>query len=189
MNLPDILFNNLTNRLQLDTHLFRKEKDYIENLSNRIDYLRELKKQNYKDLSTVEFVENGRKQSIEQDLMIMYIINVSFLKANTTIHVSDIKGNIKLFYSAGTVGLTGKQKRKRRVAIMKLISLLLRRANFLNNKPVAIHLNNVNFYQSLIVNKLKQVLFIKVVKSFNRSPYNGCRKPKVRRKKHTKKFK
>jgi len=121
--------------------------------------------------------------------MLMYIISVSFLKANTTIHISDAKGNMRLFYSAGSVGLSGKQKRQRRIAVAKLISLLLKKATFLANKPVALHLNSVNSYKNLIVSKLKRSLYIRVIKSFNQAPYNGCRKKKVRRKKYTKKFK
>lgn len=189
MNLSNTLFNNLTNKLQLDTHLFEEEKVYVKNLQDRINSLRKLKEQNYKNLSVTEFTKSKQETNIEQDLMVVYIINVSFSKANTTIHVSDIKGNVRLFYSAGSVGLAGKQKRKRRVAIVKLISLMIKKASFLGNKPVAVHLSNVNFYQNLIINKLKQTLFIKVIKSFNQTPYNGCRKPKVRRKKYTKKFK
>jgi len=189
MNLSSTLFNNLTNRLQLDTHLFEEEKTYVKNLQDQIDSLKKLKEQNYKELSVAEFAKSKQEASIEQDLIVMYIINVSFSKANTTIHVSDIKGNVKLFYSAGSVGLTGKQKRKRRIAIVKLISLVMKKARFLSNKPVAVHLNNVNFYQNLIINKLKQTFFIKIIKSFNQTPYNGCRKPKMRRKKYTKKFK
>nr|YP_010133767.1 ribosomal protein S11 [Nitzschia supralitorea]QWM93257.1 ribosomal protein S11 [Nitzschia supralitorea] len=121
--------------------------------------------------------------------MVMYIINISFLKANTTIHVSDIQGNLKFFYSAGSVELTGKQKRKRRIALSKLISLLLKKATFLGSKPIALHLKNVNFYKSLIVRKLKRNLYIKIIKIFDQTPYNGCRKKKLRRKKYTKKFK
>ena len=189
MNLSSTLFNNLTNRLQLDTHLFEEERTYVKNLQDQIDSLKKLKEQNYKKLSVAEFAKSKQEASIEQDLIVMYIINVSFSKANTTIHVSDIKGNVKLFYSAGSVGLTGKQKRKRRIAIVKLISLVMKKASFISNKPVAVHLNNVNFYQNLIVNKLKQTFFIKIIKSFNQTPYNGCRKPKMRRKKYTKKFK
>ena len=121
--------------------------------------------------------------------MVMYIVNISFLKANTIINVSDIQGNLKLFYSAGSVQLSGKQKRKRRVAISKLISLVLKKATFLNNKPVALHLNDVNFYRNLIVRKLKRNLYLKIIKIFNQTPYNGCRRKKLRRKKYKKKFK
>ena len=111
------------------------------------------------------------------------------MKANTTIHISDIQGNLKLFYSAGSVGLSGKQKRRRRIAVSKLIALILRKAAFLGQKPIALHLNNVNFYKNLIVGKLKRNLYIKIIKILNQTPYNGCRKKKLRRKKYTKRFK
>jgi len=189
MNLSNTLFNNLTNKLKLDTYLLEKERIYVKNLLDQINCLKKLKEKNYKSLSVNKSNVVNNKQNNHQDLMIMYVINISFLKANTTIHVSDTDGNLKLFYSAGSVGLTGKQKRKRRIAVVKLISLLIKKAAFLAKKPIALHLNNVNFYQNLIVNKLKQTLYIKVIKSFNQAPYNGCRKKKVRRKKYTKKFK
>lgn len=190
MNLSNILFHSVADKLKLKTSTLQEEKFYIKNLLNQITFLKKLKEKNYKSLSAKKLNETGIRQTLNnQDLIVMYVINISFLKANTTIHVSDVKGNMKLFYSAGTVGLTGKQKKKRRIAISKLISLLIKKATFLKNKPVALHLNNVNFYNSLIVNKLKHTLYIRVIKRFNQTPYNGCRKKKIRRKKYTKKFK
>ena len=184
MNLSNILFNNISNKLKLT--LLEKEKFYIKNLFNQINQLEQIKKTNYKKLGQ-KSVEN--KNSFKQDLTVYYIINISFLKANTTIHLSDIKGNIKLFYSAGDIGLKGKQKTKRRIAVSKLIVILLKKAPFINKKPVALHLNNIKFYKRLIIKQLKRNLFIKIIKSFNLTPYNGCRKRKIRRKKHTKKMK
>jgi small subunit ribosomal protein S11 len=188
MNLSNILFNTVANKLNLKTLLLQEERFYVKNLLNQITQLKKLKENNYKNLS-VEKLNLNNKQTNDQDLLVTYIISISFLKANTTIHISDIEGNIKLFYSAGSIGLTGKQKKKRRLAVSKLISLLLKKATFLSNKPIALHLNNVNFYSNLIVGKLKRTLYIRVIKSFNQTPYNGCRKKKVRRKKYTKKFK
>ena len=190
MALSNTLFDNLTNKLKLNTYSLVKEKSYIKNLFSQIDYLKKLKEQDYKRLGTAKFKTNiEQNKNAYEDLMVMYIINISFSKANTTIHISDTNGNLKLFYSAGSVGLSGKQKRNRRIAVIKLISLLIKKAKFLGKKPVALHLNNVNFYQSLITNKLKQTVYLKVIKTFNQTPYNGCRKPKVRRKKYIKKFK
>jgi ribosomal protein S11 len=187
MNLSNTLFNNLANKLKLDTSLLQEEKFYVTNLLNQVTYLKKLKTNNYKNLGVKRF--GNTKEIVSQDFVVIYIINISFLKANTTIHVSDIQGNLKLFYSAGSVDLTGKQKKKRRIAVSKLISLLLKKATFLGQKPVALHLNNVNFYKNLIVRKLKRNLYIKIIKIFNQTPYNGCRKRKLRRKKYTKKFK
>jgi ribosomal protein S11 len=184
MSLSNILFNNISNKLKLT--LLEKEKFYIKNLFNQINQLEQIKKKNYKELGQKSMENNN---FLKQDLTVYYIINISFLKANTTIHLSDIKGNIKLFYSAGDIGLKGKQKTKRRIAISKLIVILLKKAPFVNKKPVALHLNNIKFYKRLITKQLKRNLFIKIIKSFNLTPYNGCRKRKIRRKKHTKKMK
>ena len=189
MTLSNTLFNNLTNKLKLETSLLQKEKSYVKNLLNQVAYLKKLKENSSKELSVKKFAITNDKETNLQDFVVAYIISISFLKANTTIHVSDTKGNLKLFYSAGSVDLSGKQKRKRRIAISKLISLILKKATFLNQKPVALHLNNVNFYKNLIVRKLKRNLYIKVIQILNQTPYNGCRKKKLRRKKYTKRFK
>jgi ribosomal protein S11 len=173
----------------LETSLLQKEKFYAKNLLNQVTYLKKFKRNNSKDLSVREFFISNDKKTNLQDFIITYIISISFLKANTTIQISDVKGNLKLFYSAGSVQLSGKQKRKRRIAVSKLISLVLKKATFLGQKPIALHLNNVNFYKNLIVRKLKRNLYIKVIKILNQTPYNGCRKKKLRRKKYTKRFK
>jgi ribosomal protein S11 len=189
MNLSNTLFNNLAHKLKLETSLLQEEKFYVENLLNQVIYLKKLKTNNYKSLGVQKFTIYNKKEINPQDFMVVYIINISFLKANTTIHVSDIRGNLKLFFSAGSVDLTGKQKKKRRIAVSKLISLLLKKASFLNRKPIALHLSNVSFYKNVIVRKLKRNLYIKIIKIFNQTPHNGCRKKKLRRKKYTKKFK
>ena len=189
MTLSSTLFNNLTNKLKLEASLLKEEKTYVKSLLNQATYLKKLKENNSKDLGVKKSPSINSKHTNLQDFVVAYIISISFLKANTTIHVSDTKGNLKLFYSAGSVELSGKQKRKRRIAVSKLISLILKKATFLGQKPIALHLNNVNFYKTLIVRKLKRSLYIKVIKILNQTPYNGCRKKKLRRKKYTKRFK
>ena len=138
MNISNTLFNSLANKLKLETSLLQEEKFYLTNLLNQVTYLKKLKTDDYKKLGVEKFDTYHNKEENLQDFLVVYIINISFLKANTTIHVSDIQGNLKLFYSAGSVDLTGKQKRKRRIAISKLISLLLKKATFLGRKPVAL---------------------------------------------------
>ena len=189
MNLSNTLFNTVATKLNLKISLLNEERLYIKNLKNQIDYLEKVKENNYKNLTVKKISYGNKETNSTQSLIVMYIVSISFLKANTTIHLSDAKGNIKLFYSAGSVALAGKQKRKRRIAVSKLISLLLKKATFLDQKPIALHLNNVTFYKNLILNKLKKSLYIRIIKSFNQAPYNGCRKKKLRRKKYTKKFK
>lgn len=184
MTLSNTLFTNLANKLKLDVSLLKEEKNYLKNLSDSIFSLKVSNEKNYK-LNW----KNNYNSVVEQDYVITYIITISFLKANTIIHVSDVKGNVKLFYSSGSVGLSGKQKIRRRSVILRLISMLSKKTDFLANKPIALHLNNVNSYRTFIVNKLKRNFYIKIIKSFNQSPYNGCRKKKIRRKKYSKSFK
>ncbi len=187
MNLSHTLFTAVSNKLKLKTSLLNEEKVFVKNLKTQVESLKKTKEGDYKRINIEKY--NQLKSESEQDLIVMYVINISFLKANTTIHVSDVKGNMKLFYSAGSIGLTGKQKRKRPIATAKLISLLKQKAGFLNKAPIALHLNNVNSHKSLLISKLKKIFYIRLIKSFNQVPYNGCRKKKLRRKKYTKKFK
>ena len=191
MILSNILFYNLTNKLKLRTPTLKKEKFYIKNLLNQAIYLKKLKKNgSTRNLNKKEFISFSSKKINLKDFTVAYIISISFLKANIIIHVSDTQGKLKLFYSVGSIiNLHGKQKRKRQVAISKLIFLVLKKAAFLDRKPIALHLNNVNFYKNLIIGKLKRNLYIKIIKILNQIPYNGCRKKKLRRKKYIKKFK
>ena len=118
------------------------------------------------------------------EISIFYFININiFFTFNNVIY-----RNVILFYTAGSVNLTGKQKRRRIITVLRLFKLLYKNASFLFGKPIALHLNNVNRNKFLIVKKLKQKFFIKLIREFNQIPYNGCRKPKIRRKKYKKKL-
>ena len=186
MNLSYNFMTALSNKLKLKDSL--TEKLYTENLLNEAYLLNKTGNSNYKNF-ILEKTDLVSKAGILESLLIMYIINISFSKTNTTVHVSDTKGNTRLFYSSGSVRLTGKQKKKHRVAVTKLLILLVKKATFLKHKPVALHFKNVTYDKGIIVKKLKQKLYIRVIKSFNQTPYNGCRKKKFRRKKYAKKFK
>jgi len=180
MNLYNVLFKSILEKLKL-----KKEITYTTSLLNTVSFLKELKKNNnYQSFTFNKFLHD--KSLIQEDFMVMYIINISFLKTNTIINISDIKGNIKLFYTAGNVSLSGKQKKRRKIVLLRLINLIFKKASFIGKKPVALHLNNVISYKTLIINKLKQAYFIKIIKSYNQIPYNGCRKKKFRRKKSSK---
>lgn len=158
---------------------------YSDKLSEQVLLLNKVS--NYRNIKVNTSVSN--KNLRKDDFLVSYIITISFLKANTTLTVSDIKGNLKVFYSAGSVDLAGKQKKNRVKAVSRLIVLLFKKALFIKNSPVAVHLYNVTSHKQLIVNKLKNQFFIRIIKSFNQAPYNGCRKKKIRRKKYVKNFK
>lgn len=189
--LSNTLKKNILTKLKIETFSLENEKNHLFNLSKLIFNLSELNKDvEIQSLWQKEKSESYKKTlKLSQDFIITFIITITFSKANTMIHVSDSVGNVKWFCSSGSVNVTGKRKKQRRSVVLKLILLLFKKADFLSNKPVALHLNNVSSYQTFIVKKLKKEIFIKIVKSFNRIPYNGCRQKKIRRKKYSKNFK
>jgi ribosomal protein S11 len=116
--------------------------------------------------------------------LIKYIISINLLEKNTFLNVTDIRGNLKFFRSAGFVELKGKRKIKQPLALNNLINSLKNKANFLYNKPVALHLTNVNFFSyKYIVSKLEIFFFIIFIQVFDSKPHNGCRPKKIKRKK------
>ena len=168
----------------------KKELVYINKVLEKIFTLSSLtisedsSEKLYFNSSLISLINKGNK-----NFLVTYIINITFLRANTMIHVSDSKGNVKLFYTAGSVNLSGKHKRRRIVAVFRILKLLYKRASFLYGKSIAVHLNNVKKrHKFIIIKRLRQKFFVKVVRDFNQVPYNGCRKAKIRRKKFKKKF-
>ena len=178
MNLSNILFNNISNKLDLT--LLTKEKLYLKFLWNQINQLEQNKKNIFNYDISYPFATHL--------VTVCYILNITFLKANTIIHLSDIKGKTKLYYSTGDIGFKGKRKKKRKVGLKKLISLFKKKVFFTNKNPIALHLNNVKSHRNFIIRKLKKKVFIISIKSFNLTPHNGCRKKIIRRKKRKKKF-
>lgn len=157
------------------------KKHYIKKLKNQLSTLQSVKQKNYKLLNKNLF--DNKFNSMKSDLVIMYIIDISFSRSNTLLHVTDYLGKLKFFCSAGDLQHKGKSKRFRFQVFKSIYRLLVTRLDFLAGKPVALHLKNVRFNRSWLIRKLKYKFFIRTVKSFDLFPHNGCRKKKVRRKK------
>jgi len=115
--------------------------------------------------------------------LIKYIIDVTFSRTNTFVHVMDFSGQLKFFCSAGTLNYKGKSKKARYSVFRDIYRVLVSKLRFLKGQPVALHLKNVSFAKFWIIKLLKKKFYIKVVRNFITYPYNGCRKRKMRRKK------
>jgi ribosomal protein S11 len=182
------LFRALTLKLKIKSFKISENLIYRQKLLKKCRFF-----QNKKILKDLNYQNFFYCENLNSDMstgfLIFYVISILFLKTNTIIQVSDGKGFVKLFYTAGLVNLTGKQKKNRRLAISKLIALVVSRADFIENKPIAVHLVNVTFYKFLIISVLKKHFYIKVIKTFDQIAFNGCRKKKLKRKKTYKKVK
>lgn len=159
------------------------KKKYVKVLANLILTLKNFKKFFYQSLHFFLF-NNYCLGEYKKKFLVSYVISFCFSIANTMFHISDANGNLKTSYSAGLVDLQGKQKIARQLVLKRFFNILFSaKLKFLKKNPVAIHFKNVNSSNKfLIVKNLKKKFFIKIIKTFELSSYNGCRQKKLRRK-------
>lgn len=189
MKLLDFFLNTVKDKeIKQLSLIVKSELDYCKQLKKTVLDLKQTQQIDYRNISFDVYDKSLFTNETYNDLVVMYIISISFLRNNTVIHLSDIKGNMKLFYTSGMVQIKGKRKKNNKLAALKLISLLIKKATFVEKAPVALHLNNVTSYNYLIVKKLRSAFWIKIIKTFYQTPFNGCRKKKVKRKKYSKKL-
>lgn len=162
--------------------------------------IRKPKKQAKKTLTILNNIKRDKKYKVINKIQsklqnnnnlqnpINYILNIKVSKTNTLLNLSNIKGDPLLSFSGGSINLKKKQKKLQPLALINLLKSLILKAGFINNKTIALHFQNVKpYYESLIVNLLKKIVFIKLMKSSNLQPHNGCRPKKIKRfKKRTK---
>lgn len=165
------------NRFFKEIHL---KKQYLKKTQNKIYLLKESQETYYKKVGS-SFSKSSAE--LTGNAFVMYVIDISFSKKNTLLHISDCLGNIKFFYSAGSFQQKGKGKIARSIILRKFIKVLVSKFKFLKQVPIAIHFKNADSNMFWFLKKLKKKFFIVVVKHFNLYPYNGCRKKKIRRKK------
>lgn len=156
-------------------NIFSK-KQYINQLKNKILYLNNIKKNSYA-------LSNLNEKGVKQDHIVRYIIDITFSKTNTLLHVMDFSGNLKFFCSAGDLNYKGKNKIARGLILKHFYKILVLKLQFLSNQPLALHLKNIKFDKFWIFKKFKKTFFIKTIKVFKNYSYNGCRNKKIRRKK------
>lgn len=114
--------------------------------------------------------------------LINYVLNINQLKTNTLINLNDIKGNPKIFYSAGMLNLQKKQKIRQPKAAITMLRQLISKSKNLKQKPAVLHFNNMFLnYRSYIFKKLKQKIFIKLIVNYSNTAHNGCRLKKKKR--------
>jgi ribosomal protein S11 len=178
-----MVFNIDSENINLNRFLknFSLKKQYLKKLNYYVFTLSNLKQKGFKFLN--RNLLTSFKDKCANEHVIMYIIDITFSRSNTFLHVMDSEGRLKYFASAGHLNHKGKNKKFRSNVLKSIYKVLLTKLKYLKGKPVGLHLKNVGFNKFGIIKKLKSKFFIKVVKVFNLFPFNGCRNKKVRRKK------
>lgn len=149
------------------------KKMHVKKIKNRILFLNQILKQNYKKLN------NKTSMISNVSFLVGYIIKIHFSKANSFTQITNSFGGLKLSYSAGSFLYKGKNKKARTLVLKKLTSSLVKRLDILKNKAVVLHLKNTRFKKTWIVSKLGQKTIIKNAVGFNLYSHNGCRKKKI----------
>jgi ribosomal protein S11 len=133
--------------------------------------------------------QNQKKKNIIYP--VLYVIQISILKKNTIIQVTDTKGQLKLFCSASfSLKLSGKQKMMQPKVLISLLKYFLNKTYFLKNKLTALHVKYISKnLLKLIIKRLKKKINIQTINYSNFFPHNGCRPKKIKRLKHKRKNK
>jgi len=119
-----------------------------------------------------------------------YILTLIISQTNTLVTLSNTEGKLLISLSSGCLNLKKRQKKLQPLALISLLKSLTLIADFNSKESVTIHFKNVkSYYESLVINLLKDVIFIKSIKSYNLQPHNGCRPRKLKKiKRRTKKL-
>lgn len=162
----------------------KKKSDLIQVLESfkykklcKIDLLDSL---NLNEFRFDKFSDENKKNS--QQNLINYIIKICLTQTNTIISVTDVFGNKIITLSSGSVGLTKRQKKQQPLAILQILKILLLKCKFLQNKIVILEFTNIKSkIEFLIIKMLKNLVFVKSIRSYNLRPHNGCRPKKLKR--------
>ena len=138
---------------------------------------RNLIKVDFKDANKSEFLS----KNVKVKPLVSYIININLSTSNTIISITDKQGNLKGYYTSGTLGFKGSQKTKK-YTLITILKNFLYNFNYINNKSVIINFKGVIKDQKLFIKKLKEKVSIKAITYKNSLPHNGCRPKKIRRK-------
>lgn len=164
-------------------NFIKLKNKFLQKLKKIISHLKIIEDKIYQSLNFL-LIENNIKEN-NQNYLISYIIYFCFSNSNSFIHITNSEGYSKFFCSAGSLDLIGKQKVSKKLVLIRFLKTLNSlKKDLIVNKPVALHLRirDSRYYKYFIIKKLKHLFFIKNIKSFSLTSYNGCRKKKKRRK-------
>ena len=164
----------------------KKKSLYSKKTTNSIVKLKNAlndNKQQHKKLNSLIKTSKSIYNSKKMGSTVVFTIHFVFSLVNTFLYVTDSSGNLKFRYSAGLVEFKGKQKKSRLQVLNRFFRELKKlKITVFKNTPVALHLNNVGFYKYLIIKNTRKDFFVRLIKSFQTYPFNGCRKKKQLRK-------
>ncbi len=108
-------------------------------------------------------------------------INISASYNNTMFNITDKKGGVLFWTSAGSLGFKG-TKKSTPYAASEAMSVLIERASKMGVKEVDVFVKGVGSGRTSALRSLAgSNIIIKSIKDITPIPHNGCRPPKARR--------
>lgn len=128
------------------------------------------------------FTESEESNEVQRSYdTISYIVYARLLPSNNQIVVSKVDGAPLTVFSAGTDLFKGKQKINK-LALNEMTRKLIVKSRRLETTGIfAVSLKGLRRYRSILLTRLKDIYPVKVVKTNNLTPHNGCRAKKPRK--------
>lgn len=109
------------------------------------------------------------------------VVHVMISFNNTIVSVSDLKGNVVLWSSAGLCGFKGSRK-SAPFTVQIVTDNVIKRALELGIKQVQLNFAGPGAGREMIIRCIQNLgLSLSVIKDITSLPHNGCRPPKKRR--------
>ena len=142
------ILNNINNKDSLNKSL--KSFNLIKK-EGKLKYIHKIK--------NLVYLKNLKQKPVN------YILTLTVSLTNTLINLSDAEGKLIISLSSGSINLKKKQKTLQPLAMINLLKSLILLTNFKNNESLTIHFKNIkSYYESIIINLLKNIIFIKIQK-------------------------
>lgn len=151
-------------------------KLFLSHTSKKNIFLKELWSNTF--LTYYNFTENH---------FINYILKMDFNNSNIKINLLSCKGNSLFKNSSGILGYKSSNKSSK-IALNAIIKKIKFKTQKYRHFPFSIHLLGVKFNKRYIIQKFNKFINLKIIKSYNLVPFNGCRPLKKKRKKLKKKI-
>ena len=160
-------------------------KNVIKKVKKEILFFKQIKDD--KTFTDLRFLLS-QVSSFKSKNLINYIIGISIYNTKIIIYLSDIKGTIKFFCTAGSLGIKRKQTNKKIAVLIKLMKVMMYKIKYVSKEDlIALHLKNCNKQLSTFISVfLAKYYNIELIRVDNNKPHNGCRPRKIKRKKRRK---
>lgn len=171
-NLFNLLFKSCEKRLKFNNTIIINSGNFYKNLKDKLN-------------KKIILKDNANYLALQDEINVFCTISIFFSLSNTWLSVITSSGKVIFSVSAGSLGLKGKQKSNRHLAIKKIVKVLNQiYLNFVDFSPIlALHITNSGSYKMFVIKTVKNFFLITSIKTFDLNPYNGCRKKKYVEKK------